>query len=322
MKKEYFKMDDKLKSIYSILFNEKQTFGGPGSGRHPEGRNQDAGNNVQPNSPEIQNLMTKAKESSAEVEKIGQTIASQFGGHLSETDYKSASSIARKANDYYKGNVNKVKDAIRNTVILDKHKIEESTQYAKQIPGYVKTNQRRPESDTLGYKGYAIVYKTKNGIYAEVQINTPEMIYAKETEIRARKMIGDKKYDEIFKKTGIEGGLGHKLFEEWRSLKENSNILRKKQLENESINYYKYFFILIQMKNSHHYIREEILKNKIVYFEWEFEEIAFKYASDDNIEAKNKGYGGPFPVRYDAKLVAEALLSNPRIISKKEYDTY
>jgi hypothetical protein len=322
MKKEKFLTNEKLESIYRFLFNEKQTFGGPGSGRHPEGRNQDDGINVHPNSPEIKNLMVKAKESGAEVEKIGQTIASQFGGNLSVIDYKSAGSIARKANDYYKGNVNKVKDTVRNTIILDKHKIEESIKYAKQLPGYVKTNLRNPGSDSLGYKGCAIVYRTKNGIYAEVQINTPEMIYAKETESRARKMIGNEKYDEIYKHTGIKGGMGHKLFEEWRTLKDEGNLKRKENIEKESKEYYSHFFIANFMKTNYEIIRIEISKGNTVYFEWEFEEIALKYLGDGHFEAKNKGYGGPFPVRYDAKLVAEALLSNPRIMSKEEYDTY
>ena len=64
------------------------------------------------------------------------------------------------------------------------------------------------------------------------------------------------------------------------------------------------------------------LKVKTVYFEWEFEEIALKYLGGGNYEAKNKGHGGPFPVKYDDMLVAEALLNNHRIITKEEYDNY
>lgn len=159
-------------------------------------------------------------------------------------------------------------------------------------------------------------------MYGEVQINTPEIIYAKETESRGRKMLGDKKYDEISSRIGVKGGLGHKLFEEWRVLKEKSNSIRKNQIETESKSYYKHFFIKSFMKDNYEYITQEILSDRIVYFEWEFEEISFKYVNDDNIEAKNKGYGGPFEVRYDAMLLAEALLSNPRIITKEEYDAY
>lgn len=73
----------------------------------------------------------------------------------------------------------------------------------------------------MGYRGIAVIYRLSNGLSGEVQINTPEIIYAKETESRARKMLGNEKYDEISTKIGKEGGLGHKLFEEWRSLKKN-----------------------------------------------------------------------------------------------------
>ncbi|MEN9963180.1 MAG: hypothetical protein RL582_275 [Bacteroidota bacterium] len=34
----------------------------------------------------------------------------------------------------------------------------------------------------MGFKGIAIFFKTKNGMYGEVQINTPEIFFAKETE--------------------------------------------------------------------------------------------------------------------------------------------
>lgn len=135
-------------------------------------------------------------------------------------------------------------------------------------------------------------------------------------------MLGDKKYDEIAKRIGVKGGLGHTLFEEWRVLKKKSDEERKKSIELQSKNYYNHFFKLISGMTNYDIITREILNDKTVYFEWEFEEIAFKYVNDDNIEAKNKGYGGPFPVRYDAMLLAEAFLSNPRIISKEEYDNY
>lgn len=60
--------------------------------------------------------------------------------------------------------------------------------------------------------------KTKSGLTAEIQVNTPEMIYAKESPALARELLGDKKYNEIHTKTGIEGGQGHKYYEEWRKL--------------------------------------------------------------------------------------------------------
>ena len=302
------------------IFKELDEFGGPGSGRHPEGGPNE--NYIHPDSPEVQAYIQKAREAGNEIEKIGVNIASLLGGQVSEIDYKSANSIARKANDYYKGKIDKVKDAVRNTVIIDKQKIQQALDKAKSIPGYIRINERNPDTDNLGYKGHAIIFKTKNGMNGEVQINTPEMIYAKETESKGRKMLGDKKYEEIAKRKGVKGGLGHKLYEEWRILKKKSDQERKKSIELQSKNYYTHFFNLISRMTNYDIITREILNDKTVYFEWEFEEIAFKYVNDDNIEAKNKGYGGPFPILYNTKLLAEAFLSNPRIITKEEYDKY
>lgn len=230
--------------------------------------------------------------------------------------------LPENANDYYKGNVNKVKDAVRNTVIVDKQNIQLALANAKNIRGYIRTNERNPGTDSLGYKGHSVIFKTNNGMYGEVQINTPEMIYAKETESRGRKMLGDKKYDETARKVGVKGGLGHKLFEEWRGLNDEKEYVRKKEIQDQSKKYYSHFFTAIIMKNNFEIIQEEIARGKTVYFEWVFEEIALKYLGDGKYEAKNKGYGGPFTVKYNAMLVAEALLSNPRIITKGEYDAY
>ena len=313
---------DKLNEVRKILFEEcnLEEFGGPGSGRHPEGGSHE--NYIHPDSPEVQAYIQKAKEAGNEIQNIGANIALQIGGQVSEINYKTAISIARKANEYYKGKVEKVKDAVRNTVIVDKQNIQQALDKAKSNPGYIRTNERNPDTDNLGYKGHAIIFKTKNGMNGEVQINTPEMIYAKETESKGRKMLGDKKYEEIAKRKGVKGGLGHKLYEEWRILKKKSDQERKKSIELQSKNYYTHFFNLISRMTNYDIITREILNDKTVYFEWEFEEIAFKYVNDDNIEAKNKGYGGPFPILYNTKLLAEAFLSNPRIITKEEYDNY
>jgi len=42
-------------------------------------------------------------------------------------------------------------------------------------------------------------------------------------------------------------------------------------------------------------IRREILNDKVVYFEWEFEEIAFKYVNDDNLRLRTKDMVERFP---------------------------
>ena len=80
-----------------------------------------------------------------------------------------------------------------------------------------------------------------NGIQAEIQVNTPKMIYAKETETNARKILGDKVCDQIAKETGMQGGLGHKYYEDIRILDEVKDIAKIAELTKLSKSYYAHF---------------------------------------------------------------------------------
>jgi len=63
---------------------------------------------------------------------------------------------------------------------------------------------------------------TRAGIPGEIQVNSPEMIYAKEPEALSRVLLGDDTYNAVAAKANVEGGLGHKYYEEWRVLDPNS----------------------------------------------------------------------------------------------------
>lgn len=98
----------------------------------------------------------------------------------------------------------------------------------------MRVKRQLAESDPLGYSGTIANIKARNGIVAEIQINTERMIYAKENPANAIRIIGQKRWDEIHKVTGLEGGLGHKYYEEWRvsppesvSAREIQNLSRK-----------------------------------------------------------------------------------------------
>jgi len=88
----------------------------------------------------------------------------------------------------------------------------------------------------MGYSGTNAVVKTKTGLPAEIQVNTPEMIYAKESSANARAILGEEKYSELAAKTGVPGGRGHQLYEEYRSL--SAGDPRAADLARESRAYY------------------------------------------------------------------------------------
>ena len=69
------------------------------------------------------------------------------------------------------------------------------------------------------------------------------MIYAKEKPINAIKIIGIKKWKQIEKEVGVEGGLGHQFYEEMRILDKRvpGQLKKWKELEQKSIDYYSKF---------------------------------------------------------------------------------
>jgi len=73
--------------------------------------------------------------------------------------------------------------------------------------------------------------RTKDGIVGEIQFNTDRMIFAKEKPEDAKKIIGEKRWNEIHKETGLEGGLGHKFYEEYRSTSKITKEGRKRRNE-------------------------------------------------------------------------------------------
>ena len=100
-------------------------------------------------------------------------------------------------------------------------------------------------NDALGYSGNIVNVKLSNGQIGEIQVNTPKMIYAKEKPEDAIRTIGKAKYDEIKRQTGLEGGKGHTIYEEYRELVKKpitkESAKRLTELEQQSKNYYKNF---------------------------------------------------------------------------------
>ena len=78
--------------------------------------------------------------------------------------------------------------------------------------------------------------KTKAGIPAEIQVDTPDMIFAKEKPEIARAILGERKYADIAAKSEVPGGRGHQLYEEYRNLPAGDP--RAAELAAESRSYY------------------------------------------------------------------------------------
>jgi len=238
-----------MNEIYKIL--EEVELGGVGSGRRPEGGGdkESTGGRVKTVSvedKEVKDLVEQAEAAAPEVDKLGKDLAEKYGAIVTPINMKSADSIVRKTNDEEGGNLGNIKDSVRNTIITDdpvaiQNIIRDLSNDPRVAGGNGRVKTQTHESNTLGYSGNIINIKTSNGLTAEIQVNTPKMIYAKEKPADARRILGDAKYNQIQKETGYAGGRGHEFYEEYRTLYGRKNAARKKEIEQKSKKYYSNF---------------------------------------------------------------------------------
>lgn len=235
-----------MNQIYKIL--EEVELGGVGSGRRPEGGGKSESTKNVPTSKinvskeDVKNVMDKAKAAGGEIDKLGKDLASKYGGVVTPLNYKSEESITRKVNNDYGGNVNELKDSVRNTVIIDNEQgLKSAIKDLTENPNTLRVKVQNGDSDPLGYSGTIANVRMSNGLVGEVQVNSAKMIYAKENEASARAILGNDKYNQIAKQTGKEGGLGHKLYEEYRILDPKKDAAKMAEIANKSKEYYKSF---------------------------------------------------------------------------------
>ena len=189
-----------------------------------------------PTELQLDEMYSKAPVAKTEVDSIGESIAKKVKGRLAKDALKSRSRALEKALNDYKGDASKVKDIARNTIVVDQDHCDEAVALLREQGAKVKIIDA--VEDPMGYSGANAVVKTKAGIFAEIQVNSPEMIYAKEPPAVARTILGEEQYNQIAAKVGVPGGRGHVLYEEVRSL--DVNDPRREELAAESREYYDY----------------------------------------------------------------------------------
>lgn len=185
----------------------------------------------------ISEIVKRASSVGDEVQSIAERIAIKNGGYVTPINFKSTTSITRKVitegiTPY------DIKGAVRTTIIVPKSRIEDVLEELHKTEGFLRLKRQKPES-FMGYSGNIVNIRTTNGLTAEIQVNTERMIYAKERPEDAKRILGKKRWEEIHNETGMEGGLGHKYYEQWRILDKSSNEALK--IVEKSIEYYSHF---------------------------------------------------------------------------------
>lgn len=191
----------------------------------------------------IKDVVIKARSSGGEVQGLAESIASGHNAICTPINYKSEASIKRKVlsrrikdDSFMPENLT---DCVRTTIIIDARQLKYVINELKAQESFYKY---KPQKTILGYVGNIVNVKTNNGLVAEIQVNTAKMIYAKELPKNAKAILGEKLWNKIHRETGIEGGLGHKYYEEWRVMsKEEQQSAKGIALRKRSEEYYSHF---------------------------------------------------------------------------------
>ena len=109
-------------------------------------------------------------------------IALEVDGLPMVTSLKSPESVARKLRDEYEWNPKDITDILRGTIVVSS--VQEAQEAAKRIasqfPQMKRVKNRFLEPTHAGYSDVMMVIQMPNGVPAEIQITTPEMLAAKE----------------------------------------------------------------------------------------------------------------------------------------------
>ena len=183
------------------------------------------------------NQYIRATQSTADkIDSASKDIAKELGIQVTPVNVKSTSRIYEKARVDYNGDIAKVRDIVRNTFICEEGKQDELLEKLQEQLNVVRIKVQSAADDPMGYSGILLNIRNNNGTFAEIQINSPQMIYAKETN--AEGLLGKKLYNQIKKESGFESGLGHRYYEQLRSLSAQLDEEIKEEIITQSRAYY------------------------------------------------------------------------------------
>lgn len=177
-------------------------------------------------------IIESARSYAGQMDEISRRISDKLDIKVTPINLKSESRIMEKAMNEYGGDVLKVRDMIRNTFISD-----DLDSVLEEIRNQFDVIKIKEQNTILGYTGILVNVKYPNGLWGEIQINSPQMIYAKEKD--ARTILGDELYNKL-EAFGIEGGKGHEFYDEWRKLNPSveDELKRMREIERKSVEYY------------------------------------------------------------------------------------
>ena len=135
--------------------------------------------------PEVEVIYEKLAREKDPFDKQMEAFAESHGGIYKDTNLKGRGRAMEKIRDDYAGDPNEIKDILRGTIVVNTLADVESV--LNSVLGIYKPWHQQVKMGLLeansfnlgGYKDVNLVVKLENGMKAEVQINTREMVVAK-----------------------------------------------------------------------------------------------------------------------------------------------
>jgi hypothetical protein len=185
-----------------------------------------------------------AEQAKQEIDQHAEEVAKKFPrAAVVKAPLKSKERAKEKIQKEYQGDHEKIKDIARNTIICrpqDKEKV--LTEVLKKYPD-AKVKVQNPEDNFMGYSGILLHVKAKNGHTSEMQINSPEMVYAKGPKEMVSAVLSKRQIATLHRKSGLECCQGHHYYEQVRALVGEEGFTEHlKSVETASREYYGHFY--------------------------------------------------------------------------------
>jgi len=176
----------------------------------------------------IDKIYKVAPRMKEQIDEMSDSIAAKFeGAVVAKEPLKKYDTAFKKVMNRKGGDVAQLKDVARNTVIVMKEEdVPRVVESLREMGTVTSENIYIGTENELGYSGINLKVMTNDGYEAEIQINTPEMIWGKELAGTSKSILGDDLWEEVKNKVnhtkGIEAGNGHKYYEDIRALEVSS----------------------------------------------------------------------------------------------------
>lgn len=205
-----------------------------------KGKTTRGGTNYNPTT--LEEHFAEGVKAKPEIDAVADKIAAKYNAKVAKAPIKKFERGQQKVNEKYNGDFLRLQDIARNTIVAtEKGTMPQIFADLQKTPNFLDAEVKKASNDALGYSGINTRIKSSSGHIGETQINTPEMIYAKEKPVDAKAILGEPLYNKIVEKTGVEGGKGHLFYEKWRDLYNKTDevsIRKRKKIEKESKAYY------------------------------------------------------------------------------------